>query len=350
MGSSHYQDDQDPSSLFDSKFSNLAGQIESMSRELDNMAELYKIKNWGRDQLKDDESQIDGQKIINKNLTSNGIVPEMNILNESSTSLFNCEENSNMSFIGGFSSTLYDGDSNCSFNLNDSFIEKMNNKEAKKQRLVIKLKRITKKYFMVNKLPIKDNKLKKLYLDYEQDRYYFQVYVNDLPKTYQCKQCPKLFNKIASLQFHKRTHTKLPQGKYVLVCFLLIYPIFHLGYNVGDFARRFSNHAAPVEPYIPAAHNKLTENLCPHPTQYTGYVNIEMPLPQPRAGTLVGYGHDSFSIGDLIGEGGFAKVFGAVWENGPLEERDTVLKIQSPANDWEWYILNQVLCRLLETL
>ena len=47
-------------------------------------------------------------------------------------------------------------------------------------------------------------------------------------------------------------------------------------------------------------------------------------------------------MGDLIGEGGFAKVYGGVWENGPLGERDTVLKIQSPANDWEWYILNQV--------
>ena len=36
-------------------------------------------------------------------------------------------------------------------------------------------------------------------------------------------------------------------------------------------------------------------------------------------------------------------MYGAIWENGPPEERDTVLKIQAPANDWEWYILNQVI-------
>ena len=117
------------------------------------------------------------------------------------------------------------------------------------------------------------------------------------------------------------------------------------GYNIGDFARRFSNHAAPVEPYIPAAHNKLTENLRPHPTQYPGYVDLTASgasLPSLRAGSCVSWAGDSFSVGEMIGEGGFARVFGAVWDNGPLEERDTVLKIQSPANDWEWYILNQV--------
>ena len=65
-------------------------------------------------------------------------------------------------------------------------------------------------------------------------------------------------------------------------------------------------------------------------------------LPSLKPGAIVAWGGDSFSVGELIGEGGFARVFGAVWDNGPLEERDTVLKIQSPANDWEWYILNQV--------
>ena len=118
------------------------------------------------------------------------------------------------------------------------------------------------------------------------------------------------------------------------------------GYNVGDFARRFSNHAAPVEPYIPAAHNKLTENLQPHPTLYPGYVNLNTPLPVLKPGLSVTWHDDTFHVGDLIGEGGFAKVYGGVWENGPLEERDTVLKIQSPANDWEWYILNQFQWRL----
>ena len=217
MGSSHCQDDQDPS-WFDSKFSDLSGQIDSMARELKRLAELYDIKDW-EEAAKRRKTDINGFNSLSKlksdtiNVTSSRIVPDRNILNESSASLCNSEENSNMSFVGNFPSALFDGDSNSSFNLNDSFIDKFNTKEAKKQRLVIKLKRITKKYFIVNKLPIRDHKLKKLYLDYEYDRYYFQVYVNDLPKTYQCKQCPKLFNKILSLQFHKRTHTKMPPGR-----------------------------------------------------------------------------------------------------------------------------------------
>ena len=118
------------------------------------------------------------------------------------------------------------------------------------------------------------------------------------------------------------------------------------GYNAGDFARRFSNHMA-LESYYPAAHNRLIENLQPHPTQYPGYVNLNRPLPFLKPGLSISLHEDTFHVGEMIGEGGFAKVYGGVWENGPLEERDTVLKIQSPANDWEWYILNQA--RLSQT-
>ena len=97
-----------------------------------------------------------------------------------------------------------------------------------------------------------------------------------------------------------------------------------------------------MEPYIPAVHNKLTENLQPHPTLYPGYIKLHTSLPLLKPGLSLTWHEDTFHVGDLIGEGGFAKVYGGVWENGPLGERDTVLKIQSPANDWEWYILNQV--------
>ena len=343
-------------SWFDSKFAKLAGDIDNMGKELERLARMYDIHDWDEAalKLKHGLNGLSGlqefKERLNtstpKKLSSIRNVPDHTVLNDSSSSLVNSEENSNMSFCGNFPAHLYDGDSNSSFNLNDSFIDKMNNgvKEAKKQKLIIKLKRITKKYFMVGKLHIKDYKMKKHFLDYEQDRYYFQVYVNDLPKTYQCKQCPKIFNKITSLQFHKRTHTKMPQGKCESKRQLkIISPKLFLGYNIGDFARRFSNHANPVEPYIPAAHNKLTEHLVPHPTHYPGYISLDTTvLPSLRPGTSVRYGEDSFSVGEMIGEGGFARVYGAVWENGPLEERDTVLKIQSPANDWEWYILNQV--------
>ena len=240
MGSSHCPDDQEDPAWFDAKFSSLAGQIDDMGRELQRMAELYNIQDWARVAKRPrldaelpvtparspapaaaavmmrDFSTDSVKKCSNSSRSSvSKPVPDLNILNESSASLYN-SDNSNMSFSGNFPSHLFDGDSNCSFNLNDSFIDRMNNKEAKRQRLVIKLKRITKKYFMVNKLHVKGlqtKDLKKLFLDYEYDRYYFQVYVNDLPKTYHCKQCPKAFNKITSLQWHKRTHTKMPQGR-----------------------------------------------------------------------------------------------------------------------------------------
>ena len=225
MGSSHYQDEQYPS-WFNKELSRLAGQIENMGREIEKMKQLYRIKEWksvtshshspGKD-LEEVNSIPPSEESGNRNkkIKLSEDVPEYVLNESSSTSLLNFEDNSNMSFVGSFPTGMFDGDSNCSFNLNDSFIAKMNNKEIKRQRLVLKLKKITKKYFMVNKLIIKDHKMKKFYLDYEQDRYFFQVYVNDLPKTYPCKQqgCLKVFNKITSLQFHKRVHTKLPPGE-----------------------------------------------------------------------------------------------------------------------------------------
>ena len=224
MGSSHYQDEQQPS-WFNIEFSRLASQIENMGREIEKMKQLYQITDWQTARARshspvkdldktDSVSHSEDTGNRTKRIKLSEDVPDF-VLNESSTSLLmNSEENSNMSFVGSFPTGMFDGDSNCSFNLNDSFIAKMNKKEMKRQRLVLKLKRITKKYFVVNKLIIKDYKMKKLYLDYEQDRYFFQVYVNDLPKTYPCKQCPKIFNKITSLQFHKRVHTKLPPGEF----------------------------------------------------------------------------------------------------------------------------------------
>ena len=35
-------------------------------------------------------------------------------------------------------------------------------------------------------------------------------------------------------------------------------------------------------------------------------------------------------------------MYAATWKNGPIEEQSTVLKVQMPANDWEWYVLGQV--------
>ena len=50
---------------------------------------------------------------------------------------------------------------------------------------------------------------------------------------------------------------------------------------------------------------------------------------------------DEFSVQQFVGEGGFARVFAADWVTGPPHARDVVLKIQMPANTWEWYILSR---------
>ncbi len=38
-------------------------------------------------------------------------------------------------------------------------------------------------------------------------------------------------------------------------------------------------------------------------------------------------------------------MFAATWETGPAEEREAVLKVQMPPNDWEWYIVSEVHAR-----
>ena len=232
------------------------------------------------------------------------------------------------------SDVVYQWDETSSCSTSNSGFDEANVPEPKKsnslakrdpaqERLVLKLKRVSQDYFMVDSVKSSDPSLK--FFNYESERYSFAVYVDDLPKTYKCKLCPKIYNKIASLQFHKRTHSKVPPG-----------------YNVSDFAKRFSAHVGPVEPYMPAAHDKIIERLSPHPHTYPGYFNQSSLLPHLRCGASLRLQDDSFFVGDLIGEGGFAKVYGVIWENGPPEERDSVMKVQTPANDWEWYILNQV--------
>jgi len=319
MGSSHRQDD----SWMDEEFSKLSQKIEEMGKELNSLKNHYGVEdrcNRIVNQCSETKDLVETNGFSDQKHNENGSSHEKPGLHNGHDRLM---EVNGMNGKKDFNpDEVFESDSNSSLNLSSQNID---GSENRNQRLVLKLKRLSRKYFMVDKLAIKDYQMKKQFLNYEYERYYFQVYVNDLPKVYRCKQCPKIYNKVTSLAFHKRVHTKLPPG-----------------YNAGDFARRFSNHAAPIEPYMPAAHNKLIENLCPHPRDYPGYVVLEKSLPTLRTGTTMIFKGDSFFVGDMIGEGGFAKVYGAIWENGPVEERDTVLKIQTPANDWEWYVLNQV--------
>jgi hypothetical protein len=291
MGSSHRQED----SWMDEEFSKLAMKIEEMGKEMENLKDHYGVEDRFNEVIKecaDTKGLVERNGFGNKNKSDPNEVKYKNGFSQQSDGLNDANPEKNIlekGLNGNFNpNEVFESDSDNSLNITN---ETSVGNEVRKERLVLKLKRLSRKYFMVDKLPIKDKNVQKQFVNYEAERYAFQVYVDDLPKVYRCKLCPKIYNKITSLVFHKRTHTKLPPG-----------------YNAGDFARRFSNHAAPIEPYMPAIHNKLTENLVPHPRDYPGYLTLEKSLPVLRTGSTVIFNGDTFFVGDFIGEGGFAKV------------------------------------------
>lgn len=209
------------------------------------------------------------------------------------------------------------------------------NFDGGKERLVIKFRRISQTYYMVDEVSTPEDSTSK-YFNYKSIRYSFPTCFNvtprknNNPKVVRCKTCRKVFSRMATLKVHRRTHAAFAPGPY----------------TPKDFAKRFSTNRMSREPYIPSAHLKLLENVTPHPREYPGYLSSPAPLPYIKPGSTLNLMDDTFSVGDMIGEGGFAKVYSATWENGPPEEKNTVLKVQMPANDWEWYILSQVDRRL----
>lgn len=77
-----------------------------------------------------------------------------------------------------------------------------------------------------------------------------------------------------------------------------------------------------------------------------GYVTLPKKVPGIRPRSVIKLESEEFIVGELKGEGGFAKVYSATWSNGPKGLDDVVLKIQKPANDWEWYFLHELHSRL----
>jgi len=211
---------------------------------------------------------------------------------------------------------------------------------VRKEKLIIKFRRISEKYYMVEET--NDSSC----LNYKSIRHKFEEYdlsdlldttpkKNNNPKVHRCKTCRKVFSKASSLTTHRKTHTvgagfDKSRSK---------------GFTALDFAKRFSDAKVSFDPNLitPSQYEEILSKVNPHPTTYPGYVyilNSGMPYIKP-GGKLVA-GEDTFQINEVIGEGGFARVFSAAWETGPPAERDSVLKVQMPANDWEWYCLNQV--------
>jgi len=160
---------------------------------------------------------------------------------------------------------------------------------------------------------------------------------NNNPKVHRCKTCRKVFNKSSSLAAHRKTHTGGFQGGFDKQR--------NKGFTAADFAKRFSTDKMAKDPtlILPSEYAEILSKVSPHPSLYPGYVNLmHSPMPYIKPGQKLCMGDDEFQVHEVIGEGGFARVFSATWLTGPPSEKDTVLKVQTPANDWEWYCLNQV--------
>ena len=108
---------------------------------------------------------------------------------------------------------------------------------SSKERLVIKFRRITGTYYMVDDIipDSPDSSFK--YFNYKSERYSFPEYLTvapsppakkgtGSPKVVRCKTCRKVFSKMSTLKVHRKTHAAFaPAGTF----------------TPGDFAKRFSS-------------------------------------------------------------------------------------------------------------
>eukprot|EP00092_Neocalanus_flemingeri_P040425 GFUD01044026.1.p1 GENE.GFUD01044026.1~~GFUD01044026.1.p1 ORF type:complete len:538 (+),score=136.95 GFUD01044026.1:76-1689(+) len=187
--------------------------------------------------------------------------------------------------------------------------------------------------------------------------------------TFNCKECTLTFTKFGQFRLHTETHNanrddlarlrepndnkenleeisaakelgKTPQNKKSKeIKSLPKYPC-------EDCSSRFVVHDDFRKPFAIKLQKRLLKGMPIHFSSYPGYVKINSKFPGIRPRSVVKLDQDEFIVGELKGEGGFAKVYSATWSNGPESEMDSVLKIQKPANDWEWYILNELQSRL----
>ena len=103
-----------------------------------------------------------------------------------------------------------------------------------------------------------------------------------------------------------------------------------------------------MDPFSPATHAALLSRLAAPLSSLHGYLSLPGPLPQVRTKSLLTLGEDTFYVSELKGEGGFAKVFAASKQdteggmNSTISGIDAVLKVQKPANDWEWMVCREV--------
>jgi len=110
-----------------------------------------------------------------------------------------------------------------------------------------------------------------------------------------------------------------------------------------------------LDPFHPNTHTSLLASLKTPVSSLHGYVPaLNKPMPNMRVRGSVALGQDVFYISECKGEGGYAKVYAATRQDNDMDCTitgiDAVLKVQKPANDWEFYICTQVQSRLSEEM
>ena len=174
---------------------------------------------------------------------------------------------------------------------------------------------------------------------------------------FKCNSCSKKFTKLGQYKSHiTNNHEVSVHGdrsqeiKKSIKLFKDVEDDEVLGGKYGDHCskcHKYSIQGNYRKPFSPKLHRSLLVEMNVDLLQTVGYKVVDdkkVPPVKPRIVVkLVG---EEFLVGELKGTGGFAKVFSATLNNKDGEFEDVVLKVQKPANDWEWYLLNEVHARL----
>ena len=102
-------------------------------------------------------------------------------------------------------------------------------------------------------------------------------------------------------------------------------------------------------PFGPKFQARLLQEKAVDLSSFEGFSTVPRKTPAVKARTVMKFAGEEFLVNELKGQGGFARVFSATWRTGPDHLEDAVMKVQRPANDWEWYML-KTLHRRLEQL
>ena len=109
-----------------------------------------------------------------------------------------------------------------------------------------------------------------------------------------------------------------------------------------------------IDPFHPITQTNLLGSLLKPVTSIHGYIPLKGSMPSIRVRANVSLGEDVFYISECKGEGGYAKVYAAMRQDNDMDCTisgiDAVLKVQKPANDWEFYICTEVQRRMEDDL